>query len=98
MEIDLGNAIAKEGCCVTDDCECMKNGIGCQADSCSCWYPQHQSNNSHIPVTELPTPEIIKSTCGNKHGMYVVEYHNIQNHRREVLGKEHNESLVEKHV
>lgn len=90
MEIELGNAIEKQGCCTSDDCECVKNGIECQADSCSCWYPQHQSisHGHHAPVTELPSPEEMEAGCGNKNGIYIVKFGEIHNYRNTVLCQE----------
>jgi hypothetical protein len=50
MEVMLHSAIEKEPCCWGGDCPCVRNGIGCQADTCSCWHPSHDvahtTNNS----------------------------------------------------
>jgi len=84
MEIALGSAIENGPCCWSNDCDCVKNGIECQADTCSCWYPSHQSNKN-IPVNELPPISVIQATCGNKNGMYVVDYDNIRTFRKTLL-------------
>ena len=78
LEIELGKAIEVEPCCWSNDCECVRNNIPCQADSCSCWQPQHQANSTS-------TPEDIKKNCGNKYGMYVVDIDDIRRHRQRLI-------------
>ena len=46
LEEMLHDAIEKEPCCWGNDCPCVKSGIGCQADTCSCWHPSHDVTHS----------------------------------------------------
>ncbi|KAL3817731.1 hypothetical protein ACHAXA_002491 [Cyclostephanos tholiformis] len=41
MEVLLHDAIENEPCCWGNDCPCWRDGIGCQADTCSCWHASH---------------------------------------------------------
>ena len=47
MEQILHDAVEQEPCCLyTDTCFCARNGIGCQADVCSCWHRRHHLNST----------------------------------------------------
>merc|ERR1712194_690190 len=41
MEVLLHDTIEKEPCCWGNDCPCVRDGIECQADTCSCWHSSH---------------------------------------------------------
>jgi hypothetical protein len=48
MEVLLHDAVELESCCaMSDDCVCIRNGINCQADVCSCWHVSHQTKEQH---------------------------------------------------
>ena len=85
LEQQLYDAVQNEPCCWNDDCPCVKSGIGCQADTCSCWHPGHDnvggSGHSSPRNSESNTPEIIRTKCGNKNGMYVVDFDMIYKYR-----------------
>uniref|UniRef100_A0A7S4SCU6 Cysteine/serine-rich nuclear protein N-terminal domain-containing protein n=1 Tax=Ditylum brightwellii TaxID=49249 RepID=A0A7S4SCU6_9STRA len=85
LEQQLYDAVQNEPCCWNDDCPCVKSGIGCQADTCSCWHPGHDnvggSGHSSPKNSESNTPEIIRTKCGNKNGMYVVDFDMIYKYR-----------------
>jgi hypothetical protein len=65
-----------EACCSSNDCPCFKNGINCQADACSCW---NHSNEKPQTVKE------INERCGNKNGMYAVDFKQIGKYRKEMM-------------
>ena len=54
----------------------MRNGIGCQADTCSCWHLSHVTNShkkGSADVGKGVSMEEAKVNCGNKNGMYLVQ-------------------------
>ena len=55
MEVLLHDAIEKEPCCWGNDCVCVRNGIGCQADTCSCWHVSHDVVHHHTTTTTSTT-------------------------------------------
>lgn len=84
LELLLFNAVENEPCCVGDDCECHRNGITCQADTCSCWLASHQTSKGKS-LTNQVSVNAIKARCGNKYGMYVVDFDGINKFRNELL-------------
>jgi len=81
LERLLHDAVEQEPCC-TDDCVCVGNGIGCQADTCSCWSATHQSDKGKKHSED---PTVIQKRCGNIHGMYVYDINEIDSFRKELL-------------
>jgi len=96
MEILLHDTVEREPCCWGNDCPCVRDGIECQADTCSCWHSSHHvagsssSNNIFLPSSDQPcnkyagggqSVEAIKALCGNQNGMYVVDLEGIANYR-----------------
>ncbi|KAI2495430.1 hypothetical protein MHU86_19105 [Fragilaria crotonensis] len=66
LEDLLRRLVEEEPCCSSqNDCPCVKYGLGCQADACSCW--NHRGGEKPKTVME------IKERCRNKFGMYVVD-------------------------
>lgn len=86
MEKILHNAVEKEPCCGDVDCFCVRNGIICQADACSCWHDSHvhakhnSSSNNHA----LSNDDIQKR-CGNPLGTYLVDTEAIDDYRIKLL-------------
>lgn len=95
LEKALHDAIESEPCCWGNDCPCFRSGIGCQADTCSCWHPSHeggggtgakkQDNNEARNVIDQDVHDI-EQRCGNSNGMYVVNFGKIRRHREQFLG------------
>ena len=99
LEVLLHDTVEQEGCCSNDSCPCVHNGIGCQADTCSCWEPVHDvvddkkkapssatGENEAMTVEELwAHPEQMKERCGNRNGLYVVDFATIGAHRRALI-------------
>ncbi|KAL7473956.1 hypothetical protein ACHAXS_014295 [Conticribra weissflogii] len=99
MERRLHDAIEKEPCCWGKDCPCVRSGIGCQADTCSCWHPGHDVEHSKPAGTAGKNEkedggsrrvvdesvEKIERQCGNPHGMYVVNFGEIRRHREKFV-------------
>jgi len=85
LEQQLYDAVQNEPCCWNDDCPCVKSGIGCQADTCSCLHPGHDNvvGLGHLSPrnSKSNTPEIIRTNCGNNNGMYVVDFDMIYKYR-----------------
>jgi hypothetical protein len=83
LERTLHKAVKKEPCCLGDDCFCARNGIDCQADSCSCWYDSHvhtkATGNGLLSVQE------IQARCGNPLGMTTVDMVAIDSFRNKLL-------------
>jgi hypothetical protein len=89
MELVLHKAVQDEPCCGRD-CPCHKDGVECQADTCSCWYDSHNqvdkksqgtTTNSHnaLAVSE------IQKRCGNQYGMNAVDGYAIDGKRVQIL-------------
>ena len=96
MEQLLHDAVEKEPCCLyTDTCFCARNGIGCQADVCSCWHSSHsntssksQSGSHNKSSSVAITVQEIQQRCGNNvGGMYVVDDHKIDTFRNDYLNR-----------
>ena len=94
MEILLHDTIENEPCCWGNDCPCVKNGIGCQADTCSCWLASHDvahggaNNNPHLTsAIHGQAVEVMKSRCGNVNGMYIVNFEEIAKYRKQYVAK-----------
>ncbi len=83
MEVMLHDAIENEPCCWGNDCPCWRNGIGCQADTCSCWHASHDvggAGASNSSATKQDTA-VMTSRCGNPHGLYIVDFDAIARYR-----------------
>ena len=93
LEKALHDAIEQEPCCWGNDCPCYRSGIGCQADTCSCWHPSHdghagakkQVDNSEARNVVDQDVHDIEQRCGNANGMYVVNFGKIQRHREQFI-------------
>ena len=82
MEVLLHDAIENEPCCWGNDCPCWRNGIGCQADTCSCWHASHDVGASaSTSSARKQDAAVITSRCGNPHGMYIVDFDAIAQYR-----------------
>jgi len=77
LEQTLYKLVQEEPCCNDTNCTCIRNGIGCQADTCSCWSNVNP-NCSSSSIREL---------CGNKLGMYIVDTKHIRSYREDVIAK-----------
>ena len=95
LEALLHDTVEQEGCCSNDSCPCVHNGIGCQADTCSCWEPGHDvvddkkkasASEHETTVEELwAHPDQMRNRCGNRYGLYVVDFATIGRHRRALI-------------
>ena len=103
LEQALHDAIESEPCCWGNDCPCFKSGIGCQADTCSCWYPSHEGATNTSAKKEGVNSESrnvvdqdvhdIEQRCGNS--IYVVNFGKIQRHREQfVVSGDHVEASM----
>ena len=78
LENLLRRLVEEEPCCSSqNDCPCVKYGLGCQADACSCW--NHRNEEKPKSVLE------IKERCRNKFGMYAVDFEYIDRYRKSML-------------
>jgi len=98
MEAMLHGAIEKEPCCWGKDCPCVRGGIGCQADTCSCWHASHDvvtSSNDAVSSNSKESGgqdvEMMKARCGNDNGMYVVNLEEIARYRERYVTAKENE-------
>ena len=82
MEKLLHDLVEKEPCCRDEDCFCVRNGIDCQSDACSCWHDSHVHAKAG---SDFPSVEEIKNRCGNPIGMYTVDFQEIESYRTNVL-------------
>jgi hypothetical protein len=94
MEKMLHDAIESQPCCWGIDCPCVRSGIGCQADICSCWHASHDVPHAKKKEDDATTDsrkvgesdvEAIERTCGNANGMYVVDMKAIKEHRQQYI-------------
>jgi len=74
----LKAAVDSEPCCSESSCPCVKEGINCQADLCSCWCGKKGNidRNAILRCQEL---------CGNRHGIYIYDSNRISENRASVL-------------
>jgi len=80
LEQLLHDVVEQEPCCWGEECFCVKNGIGCQADACSCWFESHQRKGHNNSLEEdNPSVESIRERCGNN--MYAVDLDGIHDFR-----------------
>lgn len=79
-EVLLADAICGEGCCESNECPCHRNGIGCHADTCTCWLASHDASASRSSWAELDATTM-KTRCGNSNGLYVTDHSRIQSYR-----------------
>ena len=77
LEQMLKKVVDEQGCCYGNDCPCVRNGVNCSADTCSCYQNQTSSSN----IGKNPTIEQMKSNCGNRYGLYVVDFDHINKQR-----------------
>mmetsp|Transcript_43245 Transcript_43245/g.104541 ORF Transcript_43245/g.104541 Transcript_43245/m.104541 type:complete len:101 (+) Transcript_43245:1104-1406(+) len=82
MEKLLHDLVEKEPCCRDEDCFCVRNGIDCQSDACSCWHDSHVHAKAG---SAFPSVEEIMARCGNPNGMYTVNFNEIEVYRTNVL-------------
>ena len=93
MERMLHDAIESQPCCWGIDCPCVRSGVGCQADTCSCWHASHDV--PHTPAKNWTDSdpkkvgesdvEAIERKCGNENGMYVVDMKKIKEYRQQYI-------------
>jgi hypothetical protein len=84
MEKVLHKAVEEEPCCRDEDCFCIRNGIDCQADACSCWHDSHVHVKRYGDSGPLSNEEI-ETRCGNPFGMYMVDLDAIDSFRSKVV-------------
>jgi hypothetical protein len=85
MEQTLHDAVEKEPCC-GPDCFCVRNGIECAMDACSCWKAIRSKKKEDL----LPSCTEIKMFCRGESdmgGMYVVSLGAIDDYRNSILEK-----------
>ena len=89
MEQLLHDTVETEPCCLyTDTCFCARNGIGCQADVCTCWHSSSRSKSGAHKSSSAITVQEIQQRCGNHvGGMYVVDDHKIDSFRNDYLNR-----------
>jgi Cysteine/serine-rich nuclear protein N-terminus len=93
LELLLHETVESEPCCSPlGGCSCVRNGIECQADACSCWFASHghasPQSNGHSTSDATCLPDEIRTRCGNPAaGMYVVDFAKIDAFRSNVLMK-----------
>jgi len=88
----LQQAVDENGCC-GEDCPCYKSGIGCHAESCSCWHLSHCVDKKHKTKSSAMEGEqdddadvcSITKRCGNKNGIYATDYKAIEAVRAKFL-------------
>jgi hypothetical protein len=87
LEKLLHEQVEKHGCCYGNDCPCVSSGIGCQSDTCSCWHTSHVlgSHKKHGERGEFADPIEAQQRCGNKNGIYVVDFGAIRRHRDQFI-------------
>ena len=81
MERLLHDTVASEPCCWGMDCPCVRSGVGCQADTCSCWK-EADSEPKKEGESEV---EAMQRKCGNVNGMYAVDMKTIKEHRQKFV-------------
>lgn len=100
LERRLHDAVEQEPCCWGNDCPCAKSGIGCQADTCSCWHASHNDTGASSSSSQKKSSagddggsrrvvkekvDMIQQQCGNRNGMYVVNFEKIRMHREQYV-------------
>lgn len=83
LELLLHDIVNEEPCC-GPDCFCTRNGIVCQADTCACWLSSHQADKKK-ELNSQPTVAEIQKRCGNKYGIYTVDFDSINAYREKFL-------------
>ena len=86
-EVLLADAIGREGCCESNDCPCHRDGIGCQADTCTCWLASHDASASRGSWVEQDAGTM-KTRCGNGNGFYVTDHSGIQSYREKYVSSQ----------
>lgn len=83
LEQLLYDTVEEQGCCAGNDCPCARSGIGCQSDTCSCWHMSHTTHKKDHGASgaENVSPEDAEVRCGNRNGIYVVDFEKIAKHR-----------------
>jgi len=77
----LQKAVEKEPCCRDEDCFCIRNGIVCQADSCSCWLVRKNSSSSNHSLSSAD----IQRRCGNQ--IEVTDMETINEYRIKIINE-----------
>ena len=86
MEKLLHKTVESEPCCRDESCFCVRNGIICQADACSCWHDSHvHAKHSSGSNGETLTNNDIRKRCGNPLGTYLVDMDAIDSYRSEKI-------------
>lgn len=86
MEKLLHKVVESEPCCKDEDCFCVRNGIVCQADACSCWHNSHVHAKHTSDIDGHPlTNDDIRKRCGNPLGTYLVDVDTIDGYRKKVI-------------
>ena len=85
LELLLHDEVEKHGCCFDEECPCFKNGIGCQADTCSCWHTSHVSHKKGGATDANVTPDEANTRCGNPEGIYMVDFSAIETYRDQFI-------------
>lgn len=86
MEMTLHKAVENEPCCGDNNCFCVRNGIVCQADACSCWHDSHvHAKHSSGSSSHVLTNDDIRKRCGNPEGTYLVDSDVIDRYRIEII-------------
>ena len=95
MEKLLHKTVENEPCCRDESCFCVRNGIICQADACSCWHDSHV-HAKHSSNCDILSNDDIRKRCGNPLGTYLVDVNAIDRYRREKINqtRESNENDV----
>jgi len=70
-------AVEAEPCC-DRDCPCVKVGLNCQADLCSCWYADKK-------VVDDDCKANYSQRCGNSYGIYLYDRSKIDRYRMPFL-------------
>ena len=88
IEKMLHDAVEKEPCCGSEDCFCVRNGLICQGDSCSCWHDSHvHAKHSSGSSEHTLSNADIRKRCGNPLGTYLVDTEAIDNYRIKVMAE-----------
>ena len=87
LELLLHDEVEKHGCCYGNDCPCSRSGIGCQSDTCSCWHMSHIGHKK-VKGTGTVSPADAQVRCGNRNGIYMVDFDAIEKYRNQFLHDE----------
>jgi hypothetical protein len=100
LEHRLHNAVERKPCCWRKDCPCMKIGIGFQDDTCSYLHASHNNTGASSLSSQKKSSagddgwsclfvkekfDMIQYQCGNRNGMYVVNFEKIHMYREQYV-------------